>query len=136
MAYIFAYTLNSKDFFMVEKRKDERKQYFLKTIIKKADSHKNVSIMEFRTINLSLGGIFISTEDLSLFELGEEINILVDDHNERFYEGRVRVVRSARIFNEDSRPTESGFGLMFLEPSKDFISMIEKTIIRSQSIII
>jgi hypothetical protein len=121
---------------MVEKRKDERKQYCLKTIIKKATPDNVFSIMEFRTSNLSIGGIFISTEDLSLFEIGEEIDILVDDHGERFYEGKVRVVRSARIFSEDSTPVESGFGLMFLEPSRDFISMIEKTIMRSQSIII
>ncbi|MBN1797375.1 MAG: PilZ domain-containing protein [Spirochaetales bacterium] len=121
---------------MVEKRKDDRRQYYLKTIIKKATPDNAFCIMEFRTTNLSMGGIFISTEDLSLFELGEEIDILVDDNGDRFYEGKARIVRSARIFNEDSTPIESGFGLMFLEPGKDFISMIEKTIIRSQSIII
>jgi c-di-GMP-binding flagellar brake protein YcgR len=121
---------------MVEKRKNERKKYSLKTIIKKATPDHVFSIMEFQTSNLSLGGIFISTEDLSLFELGEEIDILVDDRGERYYQGRVRVVRSARIFGPDNTHTKSGFGLMFLKPSKELISMVEKTIIRTESIIL
>jgi hypothetical protein len=121
---------------MVEKRRADRRQYNLTTIIKKATPDNVFSIMEFRTTNLSLGGIFISTEDLSLFALGEELDILVDDHGRRYYEGQVRVVRSARIFGPDKDSADSGFGLMFLKPDKEFISMIEKTIIKSESIII
>ena len=105
---------------MEDKRKDERKKVGITTIIKKPDTGGGYSIMEFRSIDLSLGGVFISTEDLSIFELGEEVEILVDTNSDKLYEGRARIVRSARIFSEKNEITESGFGLMFREPDKAF----------------
>jgi hypothetical protein len=82
--------------------------------------------MEFRTRDMSTGGAFISTEDLSIFDLGEEIEILVDDSGARYYEGKARVVRAARVFSEEGSPIESGFGLMFLAPDGDFTSMLAR----------
>jgi hypothetical protein len=102
-----------------EKRKSERRTLLTTTIVRRAiqaDGGMDFEIMEFRTRDISSGGIFISTEDLSIFQLGDEVEVLVDDGGERYYEGRARVVRSARIFSEEGNPVESGFGLMFLMP--------------------
>jgi hypothetical protein len=109
---------------MENKRKDERKKVGITTIIKRPDSGGGYSIMEFRSIDLSLGGVFISTEDLSIFELGEEVEILVDTYSDKLYEGRARVVRSARIFSEENEITDSGFGLMFQDPDSAFSESI------------
>ncbi len=115
---------------MTEKRKGERKRLAITTIIRKAkpgDSGKgDYEIMEFRTRDLSSGGIFISTEDLALFDLGEEMEILVDDDGARYYEGMARVVRSARVFSGEGSPIESGFGLMFMTPDSDFVNMVSR----------
>ena len=105
---------------MDEKRKDLRKRVGITTIVKKPESNGGYTIMEFKSIDLSLGGVFISSEDLSVFELGEEIDILVDTNGDRLYEGRARIVRSARIFSENDEITDSGFGLMFMNPDKAF----------------
>jgi hypothetical protein len=102
-----------------ERRKSERKPLLVTTIVRKSQGTGEYEIMEFRTRDMSSGGIFISTEDLSIFELGDEVEILVDDSGERYYEGKARVVRSARVFTEEGNPVESGFGLMFLTPETD-----------------
>lgn len=110
---------------MVEKRKHQRISCRLKTVIRKRLADHNTVVMEFISANLSLGGIFISSEDLSLFDLGEEISVLIEDEKDRFYEGRARVVRSARVFTEDKRLTESGYGLMFIDLNPEFTAMIK-----------
>ncbi len=112
---------------MTEKRKAVRKRLVVKTVIRRparGGSAGDYEIMEFRTKDMSAGGAFISTEDLSVFDLGEEVEILVDDNGERYYEGKARVVRAARVFTEQGSPIESGFGLMFLAPDGDFMGML------------
>jgi hypothetical protein len=115
---------------MAEKRKASRKALIITTVIRKATSETGAGgdyeILEFRTRDVSSGGIFISTEDLSLFDLGEELEILVDDEGDRYYEGRARIVRSARVFTEEGTPIESGFGLMFLSPDGELSGMIAR----------
>ncbi len=103
---------------MDNKRKDDRKKIGITTIIKKPNAGGGYSIMEFKSIDLSLGGVFISTEDLSIFDLGEEVEILVDTYTDKLYEGIARVVRSARVFSEKNEIVDSGFGLMFKNPDK------------------
>ena len=86
-------------------------------------------IMQFSSGDLSLGGVFISTEDLSVLELGEEIEILVDADQTRYYEGRARVVRSARVFSQEGGQIDSGFGLMFLSPDESFTEMLKNKVV-------
>jgi hypothetical protein len=117
---------------MAEKRKAARKPVFVTTIIRKSGpagaTAGDYEIMEFRTQDMSNGGIFISTENLGIFDLGDEVEILVDDDGKRYYEGKARVVRSARVFTGEGNPIESGFGLMFLSPDTEFMGMITRKI--------
>ena len=110
---------------MKEKRESEREKVAITTVVRKTVPDGRYSIMEFRTLDISLGGIFISTEDLSIFDLGEEIEILVDDKGKKYYDGKARVVRSARILSQSGSQVESGFGLMFLNPEKEFVAMLK-----------
>jgi len=121
---------------MVEKRKNERKKAIIKTIVKRKLFNNTYAVMEFQSNNLSLGGVFISTEDLSLFDLGDEIEILVDDNGQKYYEGTGRIVRSAHIFSDDNIQLESGYGLMFLEPSKELKNMLIKKMNQEDQIIL
>lgn len=109
---------------MQEKRSSTRKTLELVTVVRKPLSHQGQAVMEFMSRDLSGEGIFILCEDLSLFDLGEELDILIDNKGERYYQGNARVVRSARLIpDQDARP-ESGFGLMFVEPTDDFQRML------------
>jgi hypothetical protein len=107
-----------------EKRNGARKRMALTTVVRKPLSHRGNVIMEFMSRDLAEGGIFILTEDLSLFDLGEELEILIDDAGRRYYEGRAKVVRSARIFSDRMERLESGFGLMFQAPGEDIRRML------------
>lgn len=109
---------------MEEKRDDERKKITVTTIVRKMKPAGGQAIMEFRSRDLSRGGLFISTENLNLFDLGEEIEILVDHNGEKFYEGKAQVVRSARVFGEESEILDCGYGLMFINPGEDFKKML------------
>ncbi len=111
---------------MEDKRGDERKQITVTTTVRKALSGVGYELMEFKSKDLCLGGIFISSEDLSLFDLGEELEILVDDEGQRYYTGQAKVARSARIVSPEGELTESGYGLMFTDPDEEFKEMIRR----------
>lgn len=111
---------------MEERRQSERKRVMVTTAVRKRDENDEYEIMEFRSRDLSIGGIFISTEDLSLFELGEELEILIDDDGRKYYTGKAKVVRSARVLSKEGELTDSGFGLMFTSPDPDFLEIVQK----------
>lgn len=111
---------------MEERRGSERKRVMVTTTVRKGVDNDQVEIMEFRSRDLCIGGIFISTEDLSLFRLGEELEILIDDDGRKYYKGRAKVVRSARRLSAQGELTDSGFGLMFTSPDPDFVDIVQK----------
>ena len=106
------------------KRVSDRKTVHLTTYVRKELPGGGYTLMQFVSRNLSVGGIFISADDLSLFDLGEELHILVDRDRERLFEGQARVVRSARIFELEDTVTESGYGLMFTGNNPAFSAMV------------
>ena len=54
-----------------EKRQSERRAAVITTVLRKVNADGSMVLMEFKTQDLSLGGIFIAAEDLSVFDLGE-----------------------------------------------------------------
>ena len=111
---------------MAEKRRQERKPVKISTVVRKGKPEGGLSVMEFYSKDVSLGGIFVCTEDLSVLDLGDDIEILVDAEGTKYYEGRARVVRSARVFSDEGVPMDSGFGLMFLDPEKEFLDILAR----------
>jgi hypothetical protein len=109
---------------MDEKRGSERKRIELTAVVRKPLSHQGYTLMEFSSRDLAAGGIFILAADLSLFDLGEELDILIAGAGRRFYEGKAKVVRSARVFSRREERLESGFGLMFEGCDPDFRRML------------
>jgi hypothetical protein len=109
-----------------ERRSGERKKVMVTTLVRQRKDDDEVEIMEFRSRDLCIGGIFISTEDLSLFQLGEELEILIDDDGRKYYKGRARVVRSARLLSREGELADSGFGLMFTSPDPDFLEIVQR----------
>jgi hypothetical protein len=107
-----------------DKRVKGRKKIQLTTFVRKELPAGGFSLMQFISRDLSEGGIYISTDDLSLFDLGEEISIIVDQNREQLFEGQAVVVRSARIFESTEAITESGFGLMFKGDNPAFTAMV------------
>jgi len=111
---------------MKNKRNSQRINMGLTTYVRKSLPEKGHSVMQFFSKDLSENGIFIRTEDLSVLDLGEEVEILVSEAGKHFYEGEAQVVRSARIFESSGNQIESGFGLLFKSITDEFRELIKK----------
>jgi c-di-GMP-binding flagellar brake protein YcgR len=121
---------------MVERRKHKRFICHLKTVIDRTLPDGKRRHLEFRSESLSGGGVFILSEDLSLFDLGEDVAVVVEDDEDRYYEGKARVVRSARYFTEDKKIDRSGFGLMFIDPPPEYLTKIDKRVGNNDTVIL
>ena len=113
---------------MSNRRDGDRKKMIMKTVIRKAKPEGGYAIMEFKSNDLSLGGIFISTEDLTILDLGQDVELMVEVNEEKYYEGNGKIVRSARVFSEAGEQIESGYGVMFLNPDESFKEMVSRNL--------
>ena len=122
---------------MDERRSSDRARVTIVSFVRRTMPDGKSSVMEFRSVDLSPTGVFLSTEDLGVMDLDEEVELMVaagaDAEAARFYEGRARVVRSARVFSDTDTLTESGYGLMFLEADQEFMTAIEKQLALADS---
>ncbi len=109
-----------------DKRESERKDVQITSYIRKERPGGGYALMQFMSKDLSEGGIFVVTEDLNLFDIGEEVTLIVDKNKERLYEGSARVVRSTREFESEGKITGSGFGLMFVSTDDSFKEMVRE----------
>ena len=110
----------------IDKRTTIRKTVHLTTYVRKELPAGGYSLSQFVSRDLSEGGVFIGTDDLSLFDVGEEISIIVEHDKARLFEGQARVVRSSRTFGSADTITESGFGLKFTGGNSDFSKMVKE----------
>jgi hypothetical protein len=121
---------------MNEKRKHRRLACRMKAVVTRTLPDRKTVVNEFGVSSLSSGGVFIMAEDLSLFDLNEEIHVIVEDGEDRFYDGRARVMRSARVFAGDKKLTMSGFGLMFIDVLPDYFTRIDGRVSRNNPVIL
>ena len=107
-------------------RNSERHDVSLITFVRKPFSDGSYSLMQFKSKDLSTGGVFLTTDNLSIFELGEECELLLDDQGEKYIETNAKVVRGARVFTESGDQIVSGYGLMFYNPDASFLEIVQK----------
>ena len=108
----------------MDNRASNRTKIRLTSYISKDLPSGSSVLMQFISKDLSEGGIFISTEDMSVFDLGEEVKILVDDNGDQLFKGNAKIVRSVRMFSEEGECFDSGYGLKFQDLDDDFKSML------------
>ena len=122
---------------MDEKRSSSRSRVTIVSYVRRTMPDGNPIVMEFRSVDLSPTGVFLSTEDLGVMDLGEEVELMVatdgDAEPARYYEGRARAVRSARVFDNADTVTESGYGLIFLDADQEFMTAIERQLVAAMS---
>ncbi|MBN1647199.1 MAG: PilZ domain-containing protein [Spirochaetales bacterium] len=110
---------------MENKRKCQRFNVPLITYIR-VPKKKGYVINQFLTKDISENGLYICTDNLSLFSLGDEIDIMVDDKEKKYYEGKARVVRSAKVFSMDDEPVESGYGLFLMDMAGEYADLMKE----------
>lgn len=110
---------------MEEKRQFTRKNKRFVVFARKTFVDGSTKIIQMMTKDLSMGGLFVQTDDLYLFDLGEDVDILIDDDGQRYYEGSSKIVRSARILTKEDENLTSGYGMMFVSPDDDLQEMLQ-----------
>jgi hypothetical protein len=108
-----------------DKRSSERLDLSYVTYVRKALPDGNYNLLQFSSKDLSEGGVFITTDDLSLLEIGEECEVMLEENKEKLYQTQAKVVRGARVFTQGGEQTFSGYGLMFFDPEDDFLDMLQ-----------
>ena len=112
-----------------ERRLSPRRRVELPVYVRKRWPDGRSSVLGFRTADLAVGGLLLVTEDLTLFDVGETIQLMVDDGG-RYRVTDARVVRSARIRRDadrgDGRMARSGFGIRFCAPEASFRDMLRR----------
>ena len=73
--------------------------------------------LEFETDNLSMDGVFLITEDLSLFEIGSQVDLGLSAGEEELYRGAAVVVRAQKIPPSGAGSPASGYGVYLEKPS-------------------
>ncbi len=82
-------------------------------------------LMEFRARKLSHEELFIAADDLSLLDIGEEVQVLVSAPGEPFVASQARVTGSARVFGQRRGLTASGFRLQLVAPDVRFQAVVD-----------
>ena len=68
-------------------------------------------LLEFHARELSYDGLSLAADDLSLLDVGEEVQVLIGPRGERLRCAPARVVGSERVFGERTEITASGLRL-------------------------
>ena len=90
-------------------------------------------LLEFRGRDLSTAGVSIAADDLTLFDLDEEVEVLLGTAAGPFATVPARVVRSVRSFAAGRGLTASGFGLEFFDADARFRAAIDYHLKRSEA---
>ncbi|MBN1410939.1 MAG: PilZ domain-containing protein [Spirochaetales bacterium] len=111
-----------------EKRKHPRKFTVMPIFITKRISKKIIREMEFRTKNVSMEGAFFTVDDLSLFDMDEEVQVSVLIDGDRKNLGIAKIIRKQREFNLYGVVQSAGYGIRFLPEKSKQQSRIKKII--------
>jgi hypothetical protein len=98
----------------MERRRTFRNNLDCKAIVQKIFPEGNRKFEEFEIRDISSGGLYLYTDSSVDFNLGDEIDLMVQLGKSRYYNGKGRVVHSQAIFNDQSIIMESGIGIRFL----------------------
>lgn len=107
-----------------EKREWKRFYEMVTVIIIKPLPEDKRQINQFMTLNLSENGVFVICEEMEVLKIGETYEGILDVES-KHYSIPFMVIRKTKIIDKDDIITESGYGLMFINPSIEMINEIK-----------
>ncbi|MBN2354202.1 MAG: PilZ domain-containing protein [Spirochaetales bacterium] len=111
-----------------EMRRAQRKSLRINVTVKKPLRGEDFKLVELKSVNISETGLFLHSDDLSLFGVNEKLELAATYRRTRYDLGAARVVRKQEIHRGEGKPTSSGFGLEFTETSEAQRKSIRKLI--------
>ncbi|MBN1410125.1 MAG: PilZ domain-containing protein [Spirochaetales bacterium] len=98
-----------------ERRLKKRLIKEMEVLVRKKYKRGQYEEIEFRSHDISEGGIFITTDDLSQFKLNEEVQVDITYEGNKYSLGKAKITRKQKRLTEGGIVRESGYGLAFLE---------------------
>ena len=83
--------------------------------VHKSSRDGGTSVLRLMSQDISDGGIFVLTDDMSILELDQEVSLEAKLHGKPVSLGRAVVMRAQERFDKKGQPTGGGFGLKFAD---------------------
>jgi hypothetical protein len=106
------------------RRRARRKKLKLTIIVRCPTRRGGYREMIFKSLDLSVGGVFIVVDDLSLFRVGDKIEIEIEKKGKRYHMGKARIVRLQMEHNRQGVVINQGIGVQFFTTDESHIKWI------------
>ncbi|MBN2443295.1 MAG: PilZ domain-containing protein [Spirochaetales bacterium] len=107
-----------------ERRKNERKKLKLTIIVRCPTRSGGYNEMVFNSLNISIGGVFIIVDDISLFRVGDRIEIEIEKKGKRYNIGKAYVVRLQKEHDRKGVIIHQGIGVQFFTTDATHITWL------------
>jgi c-di-GMP-binding flagellar brake protein YcgR len=94
-------------------RRAQRKKVRVSVFIKKRLKGADFNLIELKTVDVSEAGLFLHSDDLSLFAVNEKLALAAQWKGRRLELGAARVARKQEAHRAEGKPSAAGFGLEF-----------------------
>ena len=99
----------------IEHRSSQRKPVTAEVSVRKKGRDGKVTILRLLTRDISDGGLFVLSDDLSILELDQEVSLDATVGGKAVALGKAIVMRAQERFDKKGQPAGGGFGLMFTD---------------------
>ncbi len=93
----------------------QRKSLRVNVTVKKPLSGDNYRLIELKSVNISTTGMLLASDDMSVFTVGERVELTAQYKRQPFDLGAVRVVRKQETHHGKDPAIRGGFGLVFID---------------------
>jgi hypothetical protein len=104
-----------------EKRMYRRKNKKIDACIIRSLPDGQTKKIYLKTHDISLGGVFLSSENLRLFDVEESVHVVLTDADRTVFEGEAKIVWAEALYDSQGSVLKSGYGLKFLNMSDNAI---------------
>jgi hypothetical protein len=111
---------------LVNNRATVRKQISLPVLIKRKLPSGAYKEMEFKSHDISRGGMLIMVDDISLFSIGDEIELTIKYYDKVYEVGTASVVRLQKKYSSKGILVETGIGVRFTSTDSKHLYRIKR----------
>lgn len=94
--------------------------------VKLPDPEGGFRILEFQVMDLSLNGVFLMSEDLNLFEIGDELELDIRLKGKIYPVALAEVVRKEDGFDDNDIPRQMGYGVRLVIKDRTFRELLQE----------
>ncbi len=110
----------------INKRAYRRKRIKLDICITRSLPEGQYKKINLLTNDISIGGMFVESEDITLINVDETVGITISDKGKTVFEGFGKVVWSESLHEKSGKVVKSGFGLKFINMERTALDLLKR----------